>query len=598
MRSGFLKKIIACALAVCCALPLFSMANVFAASNIFEVKSVELVELSETASGNITIIDNSNIQSDITFQKLSDEAKIKITLKNTDEKDHAIESISDNNQSPYISYAYDTYKDVRVKAGETFDFIVTAKYQNAVEGASSRVQTEGVKFLIKYFDIDEPDVIDVNVPDTGGKFASSTAESATQNNVMTLAVLTTGIAVFIIVFVRKHKQAAKIVMVFAAIVTTSAAITTVSAETIETSNINVSINFTLYPEPEVEDVVTYDITSDAVKNYYANVNSWVTDEPTFFAAMKNNYDSNNCKATGLNPQTSEDFASEYRYSTTGNVFCDKPKGYDTEASGEIKVYISDENTRVKGAEATYVSVNNGVITNLIPGTMYYWESTTDSSVHGYIKATGSRRLVDLPTARNVRDLGGIKAADGKTIQYGRIMRGERLGDDDVDALKALGVDYEYDVRSEDNGSHFDVGYYKYAMMNYDIIDDRNYQGVRDALTALMNDIISGKNIYIHCTHGSDRTGTLAYLAEALLGVNNEDRDRDFDLTALSGRPDRTRFYNHMSQSSSGFNPERKYVYMKTELPDEMAVREWYFRGSTNRAADEQLIENFRNAILK
>jgi hypothetical protein len=38
--------------------------------------------------------------------------------------------------------------------------------------------------------------------------------------------------------------------------------------------------------------------------------------------------------------------------------------------------------------------------------------------------------------------------------------------------------------------------------------------------------------------------------------------------------------------------------MTTELPDEAAVREWYFRGSSDRTADEQLIENFKNAILK
>jgi hypothetical protein len=136
------------------------------------------------------------------------------------------------------------------------------------------------------------------------------------------------------------------------------------------------------------------------------------------------------------------------------------------------------------------------------------------------------------------------------------------------------------------------------MTNYDIIEEGNYIDAREALTSLMNDVIAGNNVYIHCTHGSDRTGTLVYLAEALLGVSDEDRDRDFDLTALSGRADRTRFYDHMVSSSSTFNPERKYVYMKNELPDEGAVREWYFRGSTNRAADEQLIENFRNAILK
>lgn len=348
-----------------------------------------------------------------------------------------------------------------------------------------------------------------------------------------------------------------------------------------------------------DEVVTYDITSDAVNNYYANVNNWIVDETTFFTNMKSNYDENNCKATSIDPQISTDFPTNFRYATTGTVYCDKPKGYDTKTTDELKVYLSDENTKEKGDEVNYVSVANGVITNMIPGITYYWESTADEDVHGYVKAAGQRRLIDLPRARNVRDLGGITAANGRKIQYGRIMRGERLDSGDVTALGTLGLTKEYDVRSENNGSHFAEGYERHALMNYDIMYDKGYyDAARSALTSFMNDIIAGENIYVHCTHGSDRTGTLIYLAEALLGVSDEDRHRDFDLTSISGRPDRTRFYDHMAQNVSGYDSSRKYVYMKTNLPDEAAVREWYFHGSTDREADEQLIEAYQNAVLE
>jgi len=348
----------------------------------------------------------------------------------------------------------------------------------------------------------------------------------------------------------------------------------------------------------VDDIISYDIASNAVKNYYASVDAWTTSEHSFLTAMKENYDSNSCKATAMDPQISTDFLAEYRYLTTGNIACDKPKSYDTKTNKAIKVYLSDEDMKNKGDEATYVSVSNGIITNMIPGVTYYWESIANSNIHGFVKAVGVRRLLSLPTARNVRDIGGIEGANGKTIQYGRIIRGEKLGSDDAIALNNLGINKEYDVRSEDNGLHFAEGYERHAMINYDIIDESNYADARNALTSLMNDIVAGNNIYIHCSHGSDRTGTLVYLAEALLGVSDEDRDRDYDMTALSGRPDRTRYYDHMAQNVSGFNSQRKYTYMKTKLPDEAAVREWYFRGSTNRAADEQLIVDFQNAILE
>ena len=42
-------------------------------------------------------------------------------------------------------------------------------------------------------------------------------------------------------------------------------------------------------------------------------------------------------------------------------------------------------------------------------------------------------------------------------------------------------------------------------------------------------------ILFHCTYGRDRTGTLAFMINGLLGVSRKDLYRDFELTFLSGK---------------------------------------------------------------
>lgn len=41
-------------------------------------------------------------------------------------------------------------------------------------------------------------------------------------------------------------------------------------------------------------------------------------------------------------------------------------------------------------------------------------------------------------------------------------------------------------------------------------------------------------VYFHCHGGSDRTGTLAFLIEALLGVSESDLSKDYELTSFVG----------------------------------------------------------------
>jgi protein-tyrosine phosphatase len=47
-------------------------------------------------------------------------------------------------------------------------------------------------------------------------------------------------------------------------------------------------------------------------------------------------------------------------------------------------------------------------------------------------------------------------------------------------------------------------------------------------------------LYVHCNHGADRTGTIMYLLNGLLGVPYEQLVQDFELTTFSASGTRTR----------------------------------------------------------
>jgi protein-tyrosine phosphatase len=67
-------------------------------------------------------------------------------------------------------------------------------------------------------------------------------------------------------------------------------------------------------------------------------------------------------------------------------------------------------------------------------------------------AVESERQAPLRNAPNFRDLGGVVVADGRQVRTGLVYRSgvlDRLDDDDVDALAALGVRTIVDVRSDD-----------------------------------------------------------------------------------------------------------------------------------------------------
>ena len=360
-------------------------------------------------------------------------------------------------------------------------------------------------------------------------------------------------------------------------------------------------NVTYYAKWHYEannNIVSFNMTNDVMRVYYDNIDTWKVDESTFQSNMDTNFNNYNCKC------------NENTCSTAGTELCDKPKGYNTGFEGDINVYESDENTKVKGDAVTYTTVSNGIIYNMIPGQVYYWELVSDDTVHGLVKAEGERRILAIDGVRNVRDLGGLKVdtnkdgiADG-TLKYGKIFRGERLYSDSSNATKLakLGINEEIDLRasSEIPSTEIHLDNFKHREIKHYQIDYTtqlsNYNLARNMAIEAMQDVIDGKNIYFHCRIGTDRTGTLAYILEGLLDVQQEDMLEDYELSYFFGLVNRHRFYSYDPKST--VSKDQKFGYMYNIMPDANGVYDWFMLGSTDPDADNALINSFKAAMIE
>ena len=160
---------------------------------------------------------------------------------------------------------------------------------------------------------------------------------------------------------------------------------------------------------------------------------------------------------------------------------------------------------------------------------------------------------------NVRDMGGWEC-DGGTVKYGMLIRGgEKVTQDaaDINAnrevlVKQVGVRREVNLRgSETSNTTSPLGdeiyfYRPPTFSEYTLSNAYLYQ----ILKFIIDGITHNEPVYFHCIWGADRTGTLAFILEALLGVSQSDIDKDYELTmfcikTLSRTRKNASFYKHL-----------------------------------------------------
>lgn len=234
------------------------------------------------------------------------------------------------------------------------------------------------------------------------------------------------------------------------------------------------------------------------------------------------------------------------------------------ACGQI-LYILDY-TDLKLSRDPEIINEDGIyeIANLIPYHVYrivLFNVEKEKIFDQFIRPIGLTNIIEAPSLPNVRDIGGLKV-DGGMIKHGMIYRGipcsnglEKAEDrqKSMEILGQLGIKLEVDLRAGDElnwtekaqAQAFGEGkseipgadYILSSITSYKrIMDPSDYknQNIADALRLVMDSAVKGEPVYYHCAGGADRTGTVSFLLEGLLGASESDLDKEYELTSFAG----------------------------------------------------------------
>ena len=262
------------------------------------------------------------------------------------------------------------------------------------------------------------------------------------------------------------------------------------------------------------DLVSYQQWNDKVKSFVENV---TYDPSNYSVSLINNYTDFGNKALSAYP---------YGYTVSG-----------VQSGQIITVY--------NGSDAIFTDTISGTsytIYNLIPGVEYLYEIKSGSVVtkSGYIKPTGQFRQIRTESVHNLRDLGGWTGQSG-TVKYGIIYRSGDFdsitGTDKATMRNILEIKEDIDLRSAaDAGTESKLGadiiFLDAPTAGY-TADFSKIAQLKSIFTDIFARAAAGEAVVFHCAAGADRTGTIAYIVLALLGVSQSDIDKDYEITTMS-----------------------------------------------------------------
>lgn len=222
----------------------------------------------------------------------------------------------------------------------------------------------------------------------------------------------------------------------------------------------------------------------------------------------------------------------------------------TEASG---VLLLSEQENLENAreyplpmDSQYVPIHN-----LKTDTTYYYQVTVDGQTYpGTFHTAPSTRYVSIPGVANARDIGGYVNRNGEMVRQGLLIRGSELDglgnpqffmeETAVDTvMDTFGFVYDMDLRSSSvySGDYVSrlgpqVGHRFYRAPMYGEIFREDYY---PSLKAIFTDLADPEKypMYLHCTWGRDRAGTIVFLLQGVLNMSEEDMLREFRRSAYA-----------------------------------------------------------------
>ncbi|MDE5617157.1 MAG: tyrosine-protein phosphatase [Clostridia bacterium] len=212
--------------------------------------------------------------------------------------------------------------------------------------------------------------------------------------------------------------------------------------------------------------------------------------------------------------------------------------------------ILSENSDMSKAIAYSSPTNSVNIINLKIATTYFWQIQNgdyNSEIYQFDVSGDAPRNISVDGVTNVRDLGGWQTTDGKRVKQGLIYRCGRLNESSAnspiieitnDGIKTmrdfLSIKSEIDLRENINGEiggitssplGEGVNYYNLPMEWDGNIFLDNRQEILNIFSLFADE--NNYPLIFHCNIGTDRTGMISFLINALLGVSEDDLIKDY-----------------------------------------------------------------------
>lgn len=271
------------------------------------------------------------------------------------------------------------------------------------------------------------------------------------------------------------------------------------------------------------------------------------------------------------------------------------------------------------------------IFNLELGKTYYWKASAcyddgtvlDSSVATFTVEPTTPRIMNVPGVDNFRDLGGRIGLEGRRLKQGMLFRSTGLNNNSADGgktpgkarftdegkrilLEDLKIKTELDLRSHGetaNMTSSPLG----DSVKYINISSTCYGGCftdsgRENYAKLFRIFCDPANypINFHCIAGADRTGSLAYILEAVLGVAEHETRIDYTYTSFMAVRN-TGNFNTLNEPMNSYGNANEPLYVKAErylihagiTPEEIqAFRDIMLGEGTKPSPDMVLIRDF------
>jgi len=189
--------------------------------------------------------------------------------------------------------------------------------------------------------------------------------------------------------------------------------------------------------------------------------------------------------------------------------------------------------------------------NLYNGTTYYYKVTAENELGESVSESSSfttdntgPRVINVEGVPNVRDIGGYLTESGKRTLQGLIYRGAEIDGKypiteagKKTMLEELGIKTDVDLRGNTGITESplgkDVEITFYPIGNY--LSAFAANGQTELYRQIFSYLADANNYpaYIHCQGGADRTGTVVFLLNALVGVPLENLIEDQEFTSFS-----------------------------------------------------------------